>query len=127
MEDQFYIISLKHSHKRERYITFWRPDDKGYCWKLSLAGKYGRANVMAHLGYYNSGCSNIAVPCSVVDALTVMTAPADMIDGPDAPAVLNTPAKWRKLMAAVIQPPLYQMKPAAIYWGRNSEEYRAAA
>lgn len=126
-EDRFYIISLKHSHKRCRYITIWCADDRGYCYRLARAGKYDRDNVMAHLGYYNSGCSNIAVPCSVVEALTVMTTPADMLDGPDGPAVLNTPANWRKLMAAVIQPPQYKMKPAAIYFGRNSEGYRAAA
>lgn len=116
----FYVISLKHSHKRERYITFWRPSDRGYCWKLARAGKYERDNVMAHLGYYNSGCSNIAVPCAVVDAMTVTTTPADTIDDPDGPAVQNTPENWHKLMAAVIQPPQYQMKPKAIYFGRNA-------
>lgn len=125
--NDFYIISLNHTPKRDRYITFWRPDDRGYCWKLSRAGKYDRANVIAHLGYYNSGCSNIAVPCAIVDAMTVTTTAADMIDGPDGPAVLNTPANLRKLMAAVIQPPEYKMRPAAIYFGRNSENYRASA
>lgn len=123
----FYVISLKHTPKRDRYVTFWRPDDKGYCWKLSRAGKYGRDHVMAHLAYYNSGCSNIAVPCDVVDKMTVMTTAADMIDGPDGPAVLNTPANVRKLMASVIHPPAYKMRPAAIYFGRNSENYRASA
>jgi hypothetical protein len=122
----FYIVSLKHSHKRHRYITFWRPDDKGYCWALEWAGRYERDNVMAHLGYYNDGCGNIAVPCDVVDVLTVAPTPGD-IDGDAGPVVLNTPANWRKLMAAVIQPPAYKMKPAAIYFGRNSENYRRAA
>ena len=123
----FYVISLKHTPKRDRYITFRRPEDKGYCWKLSRAGKYTSAQVIAHLGYYNSGCSNIAVPCAVVDAMTIMTTAADMIDGPDSPAVLNTAANMRKLMASVIQPPEYKMRPAVIYFGRNSENYRTAA
>jgi hypothetical protein len=115
----FYVISVKHSHKRDRYITFWRPDNRGYCFRLSRAGKYDRNTVMAHLGYYNSGCSNIAVPVEVADALTVMTTPADCLDGTDGPAVLNTAAKWRELIAAVIQPPAHVTKPAATHFGRN--------
>jgi hypothetical protein len=125
-ESAFYVISVKHSHKRDRYITFWRPDDRGYTFRLSTAGKYDRDRVMAHLGYYNSGCSNIAVPVEVVDSMTVMTTPKDQFDGPDGPAVLNTPATWRKLIAAVIQEPAYPVKPEATHFGRN-DPYRSAA
>lgn len=109
---EFYVISVKHSYKRDRYITFWRPDDKGYCYRLPKAGKYARARVMDHLGYYNTGESgNIAVPVDVVDRMTVMTTPADRLDGEDGPAVLNTIANWRKLINAVIQPPKYPCTP----------------
>lgn len=125
-EQQYYVISVKHSHKRDRYITFWRPDDRGYCYRLSSAGKYGRERVMAHLGYYNSGCSNIAVPVDVVDAMTVMTTPEDKFDGADGPAVLNTPAKWRKLIEAVIRYPDYPIKPEIMHFGRN-DPHRSAA
>lgn len=107
----YFIISLKHSHKRDRYITIWRPDDAGYAYRLRNAGRYDHANVMAHLGYYNTGASDIAVLCDVVESMAVMT----------------TPATWRKLMAAVIEPPARKMKPAPIYFGRNSENYRRAA
>lgn len=125
-ESAYYVVSVKHSHKRNRYITFWCPDDRGYTFRLSTAGKYDRDNVMAHLGYYNSGCSNIAVPVDVVDGMTVMTAPADRLDGADGPAVLNTPANWRKLISAVIQEPAYPVKPEAIYFGRNDPHKWAA-
>ncbi len=113
MTDQqidYYVISVKHSHKRDRYITFWRPDNKGYCYRLTGAGKYPRESVMSSLNYYNSG-SNIAVPVEVADAMTVTTTPGDMFDGPDGPAVLNTATNWRKLVAAVIQPTQYEIKP----------------
>jgi hypothetical protein len=124
-ETAYYVISVKHSHKRDRYITFWKSDDCGYCFRLSGAGKYDRDRVMAHLGYYNTG-DNIAVPVEVVNSMTVMTTPKDRFDGPDGPAVLNTPAKWRALIDAVIQEPAYPVKPEAIYFGRN-DPYRSAA
>lgn len=63
----YYVVSVKHTVRDNLYITIWRPDDKGYCWALCNAGRYARASVMAHLGYYNSGCSNVAVPCAVLD------------------------------------------------------------
>lgn len=120
-----YVISVKHSHKRHRYITFWKSDDCGYCFRLSNAGKYARDRVMAHLGYYNTG-DNISVPVEVVDSMTVMTTPKDWLDGPDGPAVLNTPANWRKLIAAVIEKPAYPVKPEVTHFGRN-DPYRSAA
>lgn len=108
---EFYVVSVKHSHKRDRYITFWRPDDKGYCFRLTRAGKYDLERVIAHTGYYNTGHSDIAVPVHIVDAITVQTTPKDMLDGPDGPAVLNTRANWRKLIAAVVAPTQNPIKP----------------
>lgn len=115
----FYVISLKNSLKRDRYITFWRPDDKGYAWPLSWAGKYGRDRVMEHIDYYNSGCDSISAPVDVIDAMTVAPNKGD-IDGDAGPVVLNTAENWHKIMAAVIQPPQHHMKPQAIYFGRNA-------
>lgn len=37
---QYYIISTKHTHKRDRWFTFWRPDSKGYTFYKSDAGVY---------------------------------------------------------------------------------------
>jgi hypothetical protein len=107
---EFYVISLKHTRREHRYVTLWRPDDKGYTFRASSAGRYPSVRVRAHLGYYNSGCS-IAVPCEVVDALTVMTTPADCLDGVDGPALLNTEAKWKVLLANMIETPAYPPKP----------------
>lgn len=35
-----YIISLKHTSKTDPFLTLWRPDNKGYCQSLNLAGVY---------------------------------------------------------------------------------------
>lgn len=110
-----YVISVHHTHKRDRYITFWRPDDKGYCWKLSNAGRYTEATIRKHMsGYYNDGGRNIAVPCCVVDRISVMTTPKDCIDGLDSPAVLNTPAKWRELLKHTVSTPTRPPKPEVL-------------
>mgnify|MGYP001602757590 CR=1 FL=1 len=114
----YYVISVHHTRKRDRYITFWRPDNKGYAWPLSWSGKYSRDMVMSHLDYYNNG-ENIAGSCDVVDALTT-TPRKGGIDGDAGPVVLNTPDNWRALMAEVIQIPPYPIKPKAIYFGRNA-------
>jgi hypothetical protein len=37
---KYYIVSLKHTSKKDKYLTLWRPDNKGYCWPMSLAGVY---------------------------------------------------------------------------------------
>jgi len=108
--NEFYIVSSKHTRRDHRYVTLWRPDDRGYTFRASSAGRYSEDRVRAHLGYYNSGCS-IAVPCEVIDSRTVMTTPRDQFDGPDGPAFLNTAANWKLLLANVIEPPSYPPTP----------------
>jgi hypothetical protein len=113
-EDVFYVVSLKHTHRRDRYITFWRPDDRGYAYPLSWSGKYPREHVAAHLGYYNTGCAAIAVRCEAVDPLAVDPEPG-MVDGDAGPVVLNNAANWKVLLANTIEQPRY--KPAPQYKG----------
>src|SRR5690554_4974764 len=70
IEALYIVISLKHTHRRDKAVTLWRPDDRGYCWRLEWAGRYPEQQVLDHLGYYNSGCSNIAVPAELVERLS---------------------------------------------------------
>jgi hypothetical protein len=37
---EYYIVSLKHTNKKDKYLTLWRPDNKGYCWMIASAGLY---------------------------------------------------------------------------------------
>lgn len=68
-ERTFIVLSLKHTHRRHKAITLWRANDSGYCWPLESAGIYLELLVLKRLGYYNSGCSNIAVPADLVTRL----------------------------------------------------------
>jgi hypothetical protein len=116
MDREFYIVSTKHTpiSKRGRdgrYVTFFRTDDKGYCWPLSWAGKYPEKTVTGDLGYYNSGCATIAVPVGVVDLLAESPLPGD-IDGNAGPVVRNTKRNWRLMLAAAIEPPPHEVKQA---------------
>lgn len=105
-----YVISVQHTQRRDRYVTIWRPDDKGYCWALSRAGKYSLEHVMNHPGYYNTGCSNIAVACSVLDAIAVDPIPGHH-DNDAGPCVQNTRENWGKIIAAVVAKPGYEIRP----------------
>lgn len=110
MEDLHYIVSVHHTLRDDLYVTIWRPDDRGYCWALSRAGKYDRSNVMAHLGYYNSGCSNVAVPCAVLDDIAIPPKPGHH-DNDAGPVVPNTRASWKLILANLIAPPRFKPKP----------------
>lgn len=117
----FYVISVHHTRREDRYVLLWRPDDRGYTYRTSTAGRYPEDRIRAHPGYYNTG-SNIAVPCEVIDPLTVMTTPRDQFDGPDGPALLNTRANWNILLANMIDKPKYEPRPAYKGAPRITEE-----
>ena len=106
----YYVISLNHTRRSDRYITLWRPDDKGYAYPTPWAGRYAREHVLAHLSYYNSGNCTVAVPCEVLDAVAVPPAPR-MIDGDAGPVVLNTRANWQLILANTIEDPAHPARP----------------
>jgi len=45
----YYVISLKHTGKKDKYVTLWRDNDCGYCWPIEWAGEYKRIED----GYHN--------------------------------------------------------------------------
>lgn len=105
-----YVISVHHTHREDRYITVWAPDDKGYRWALSRAGKYSKDHVMKHLGYYHSGCANVAVPCTVLDSVAVPPIKGHH-DNDTGPCVENTRANWKLILANLIGPTQYPPEP----------------
>lgn len=107
-ESQFIVISLKHTFRRHKAITLWRPDDKGYCWTLDRAGRYDESQVLERLGYYNSGCSNIAVPLELVESLACDVEYDLKEFGVCLP---NNATTWKRLLAAVIRPTKYTPRP----------------
>jgi hypothetical protein len=46
---EYYVVSLKHTGKKDKFITLWRPDNKGYCWPISIAGTYNGFEFGYHL------------------------------------------------------------------------------
>ncbi|QEY62503.1 hypothetical protein FXN65_10600 [Metapseudomonas lalkuanensis] len=107
-ENLFIVISLNHTYRRHKAITLWRSDDKGYCWKLESAGRYDEARVLEHLGYYNSGCSNIAALLSLIEKLACEVEYDTKEFGICLPNYAST---WKQLIAATIRPPQYQPEP----------------
>lgn len=106
MAEQFcYIVNLSHHKRDDRYITFWRPDNKCYAWPLSWAGRYPVADVMRSLDYHHNGSCNIAVHCEAVDALVVDPVPGT-VDNDAGPVVLNTQANWQAILQALIAQPV---------------------
>lgn len=104
----FYVVAVCHTNREHEYVTLWRPDDRGYTPVLPRAGKYDRANIEAHLGYYNGG-DHIAIPCAALDALAVEI-PNGYFDyaGPGIP---NTRAAWDAIKKAIAYATQYPVKP----------------
>lgn len=73
-EQLYYVVSVHHTKRADPYILLWNPDDKGYCYRIEVAGKYPESVIAAHLDYYHNGCSNLAVKCEVIDAMVVQSA-----------------------------------------------------
>ncbi|CAI8893764.1 MULTISPECIES: hypothetical protein [Pseudomonas syringae group] len=105
---QYIVLSLKHTKRRDKAITLWRSNDTGYCWALEPAGVYTEVEVLDRLGYYNSGCSNIAVPAELVIELCENIEYDTKENGLCLP---NRAGIWSKLLAAVIRPTQYEPKP----------------
>lgn len=119
------IISVTHTIRSHRYITLWAPNDRGYRWRLSGAGRYSKECVMEHLDYYNSG-SNIAVPASIVESLARPGDPRDFdgitLDMPVSELLVipNNKAVWEKLLDNVIVPTIN--KPCPDYPGARRKK-----
>ncbi|GLZ87031.1 hypothetical protein Pres01_30820 [Metapseudomonas resinovorans] len=64
--------------------------------------------MLARLGYYNSGCSNIAVPLSLVEKLTCEMEYDTSEFGIRLP---NNATTWKQSIAAIIRPPQYKPDP----------------
>ena len=102
-EIEYYIVSLKHTHKRDKYVTLWRPDNKGYCWPLSLAGRYQGYED----GYHNHGLDedlNIPVPCSEVTQKYLV------LDDQKRECITNSKASIKFLKGFIQHPELISQK-----------------
>lgn len=40
--NKYYILTFRYTHKKDIWLSFWRPDNVGYCWYKDWAGIYLR-------------------------------------------------------------------------------------
>ncbi|MFZ6813592.1 hypothetical protein ACO0K3_03925 [Undibacterium sp. Rencai35W] len=107
-EQLFYIVSVKHTSRLDKYITLWRPDDKGYCYRTEVAGKYTESQVAAHQGYYHTGY-DVAVKCEILDAI-VTTSEIGYLDVPGF-VIPNKSSSWLDILYAPLWPLPFEPKP----------------
>lgn len=105
---QFYIASLKHTHKTDEHITFWAALHRGYTPVFgSRIGRYCFGEAVS----LNDGESYIAIPTEAVDSMlqpepyfrTYKCENAKFYDQ-HGPVLDNTRANWDALIAASLQP-----------------------
>lgn len=104
---EYYIASLKHTQRHQKWITFWRPNNSNYAWPLEWSGLYPEASVREQMYYYNSGVAAVAVRADIVAALAVPT----VVDGHSVRCVPNTSASWNSMLDAVIERPSWRPAP----------------
>ena len=63
----YYIISLKHTRKEDKYITLWRPTNSGYCYSQDQAGRYSEIKE----GYHNGEGDSMAIEVSKLDGFFI--------------------------------------------------------
>jgi hypothetical protein len=85
----YYVISLKHTMRNEKFITLWRPDNKGYCMNKEWAGTYETIEE----GYHNSEGQ---LPIKVEDAEGLFIRDTEYWGVPHL-AMPNTKAVWDML------------------------------
>ena len=121
-EQLYYVVSVHHTHRDDPYILLWRPECKGYCFRTEEAGKYAESEIAAHLGYYHSGCSNIAVKCEVLDVLVVPSSPGYLDTA--GQVVPNNKASWADILQAQTWPMAHRARP--LYKGARRDPEREA-
>jgi len=118
--DQYVIVDLRAVWARRRFLTFWRPNFKGYAYPLSWAGDYTKATVIKEddyltrrrysvtTGNYTGKWERFAVPRSVAEEIAIAP-PPDQIDGNADPVVVNNKQNRDRLIANRLRLPCAAM------------------
>jgi hypothetical protein len=85
----YYIISLQHTRKHDVFVTFWRPNNAGYCMNKESAGTYDEIIQGYHDG---EDC----LPIKVEDAESLFIQDTKFWGKPYL-VIPNTKAVWAKL------------------------------
>jgi len=71
LTESYVIMSVKHTRRADRWITFWRPDNAGYAWRMDWVGRYDADRVKEQPGYYDNSHGTYAIPAAFVEARAV--------------------------------------------------------
>lgn len=85
----YYIVSMKHTQKRDRFITLWGKDNRGYYTSTEGAGLYENPEK----GYHDSPPDSIPIKKEKLDKLTICVNQA----GADWHCVPNCKSVWDEL------------------------------
>ena len=107
--NEFIIVSLKHTSRRDKYITLWNPKNSGYCCCPAVAGIYYEDNIRKQMNYYHSGDYAAAVPRHIIEGLTEKSEPG-YLDQPGL-VVRNNAKNWKAIAAAIPFPTVSPMQP----------------
>lgn len=118
-EREYFVLSIGHTLRSNPYIILWAADNSGYRGRIESAGRYTESQIKAKLAYYNCGCSNIAVPCDVLEPLSHPVKPG-LFDDDNGRWLRNNAATWKVALANVVARPAY--KPAPEYRGAPRKE-----
>ncbi|PKH21436.1 hypothetical protein CIG19_16690 [Enterobacterales bacterium CwR94] len=108
-EREYFVISVKHNARTDRYIILWADNDSGYRGRTEFAGKYPESRIRARMDYYNSG-EDIAVACDVIEKLAVPVEKG-FFDTEGGHWVLNNRKNWQVILNNVIETPAYKPQP----------------
>lgn len=99
--NMYYVIALQEKINKNPYITFWRPNDAGYCYPVPWAGEYTEARIIEGGHYYTcrrwqektkdyTGIwERIAVRTDLIKPFCIDPA-YGLIDGDVGPVIANT-------------------------------------
>ena len=107
---EFFIVDIRHDWRKQKYITFWRPNNSNYAWPLTWAGRYSKETVDGEGHYYcnTNGRKELIrfpVACEIVEAMALTEPDSGDIDGNVGPVLRNSQKVRRKLRAAAYIPP----------------------
>lgn len=101
MDQDYYVVSLKHTKSGDPCVSLWATEDKGYCWEIHRAAVHGGARVHDSAFYYCDGLDTLAVPRWTVQAL-LQPAPKRVVSS-GGMVLANTAAVRDELLAEGIK------------------------
>lgn len=99
-EGKCYLVSVKHTTRKDKVVTLWRPDCKGYTWRIDDAGLYDPAEVAKMPHYYHNGDDTIAIRSESIGVLEEVVQP--FLDTEPFPAIKNNAKNWKNIIALAL-------------------------